>query len=143
MPAYRRIFRCEVLTPTGPVCAADAVSCVLPAWDGLMGVLGGHAPTVALLGSGRMRVEPAEGEPREFFLDGGFAYVQPTGLTVIAEECVPAEQIDREVAWDEIQQARRMPVETDEEVAARDRALDRARERFRLAQRHRRRMVRA
>jgi len=59
-------------------------------------------------------------------------------LLILAELCIATNQLDRETVWEEILQARRMPMETDAEMARRDRALDAARIKFSLIQRRRR-----
>jgi len=134
MPPYRKPFRCEILTPTGRRCACDAVSVVFPAMDGQYGVMGGRTPLVTMLGAGVLSVEPVSGDPREFFMAGGFATVRENTLIILADDCEDASEIDREEAWEAIAQARAMPGETDEEFELRCEALDVARKRFALVQ---------
>ena len=130
---YLRPFKCEVYTPDGLAAAAEATSVVLPARDGQVGVLGGHAPMVALMGAGRLAIEAVGGGRREFFLEGGFAQVRENLLTIWADECISVEDIDAEAAWDEIQQARRMPRDSDEERRLRRRTIEAATVKFKLA----------
>lgn len=139
---YRKPFSLEVLTPAESLCRLDAVSVTFPAADGQAGVLAGRAPLIAALGTGRLVVEPAAGGQLDFFLSGGLVHVRENAVIVLAEECVPSERLDRQEAWDQLQRARRQPAETAEQLTARERAVDTARKKFDVAQRHRRGMMR-
>ena len=134
MPAYKKPFRCEILTPVGRRCACEAVSVVFPAMDGQYGVMGGRTPLVTMLGCGVLSVESADEELLEFFMSGGFATVRENTLIILADDCQPVSEIDREEAWDAIDQARAMADETDEEFELRHEALDLARKRFAIVQ---------
>jgi F-type H+-transporting ATPase subunit epsilon len=136
MAEYRRPFPFELLTPDGRLCAVEAVSAVLPASDGLLGVLGGHAPLVTMMGAGPLIVHELKGPVHEFYVAGGFAHVRDGALTIVAEEAAPLEEMDREAAWEEIRRARALPAETDEEVARRDQRLAVARTKFSVVQKY-------
>ena len=69
---YRRPFQVEVLTPGGRLCSMEAESAVFPASDGLVGVLGGRGPMVALVGAGPLNIREHRGEMHEFYVAGGF-----------------------------------------------------------------------
>ena len=55
-------------------------------------------------------------------------------LSILAEECCPMEQLDPEAAWDEIQRARALPMDSDAQFAYRNEALNNARIKFKMAQ---------
>jgi len=131
---YRKPFSLEVLTPDGCACRMDAISVIFPSTDGQVGVLGGRAPLVAMIGVGRLRAESTEGVSLEFFISGGFAHVRENLMTVLAEECLPTEQIDAEQAWDELQRAKRTPARTAEERAAHRQLVEAARIKLKIAQ---------
>jgi len=118
----------------GSRCDCDVVSVVFPAMDGQYGVMGGRTPLVTMLGAGVVSVEPAKGDLQEFFLSGGFATVRENRLVILADECEPASEIDREKAWEAITQARAMSDDTEEEFEARSEALEIARKRFAIVQ---------
>lgn len=132
-----RPFKVELVMPEGAAETFDATSAVLPASDGQVGILGGRSPVVVRLGAGEMIIEGRDGHRAEYFACGGFARMRGDVLTVLAEHCQLIERIDPDFAWDEIEKARKMPVETDEQVAVRDEALHVARTRFRLIQKGR------
>ncbi len=135
MSPAERTFCLEIVTPEHRVCAVDARSVSFPATDGRMGVLANRAPLVAMVGAGEIVVEPVEGERHRYYIHRGFAQMYNNGLTVLAEECVPVDELDPEEAWEGIDEARRMPTQTADQLRRRDEALAAARERFRLAQR--------
>lgn len=76
----------KVVSPTRTVFEGDVSSIVLPAWDGEVGILPGHAPFMTLLGSGVLRAERAGGAGKEsFFLSRGVAKVENDRVTVLSE----------------------------------------------------------
>ena len=58
---------------------------VVPAHDGLLGILPNHAPLMALLGDGQLRVETPTGTMR-FSVAGGFIQVVDNRVSVLSEE---------------------------------------------------------
>jgi len=79
-----RPLRVSVITPEGSVFEGDADSVVIPAWDGEIGILKGHAPLMALLGEGELRVR-GHRETERFFVSGGFVQVGDDVVTVLSE----------------------------------------------------------
>ena len=134
-----KTFRCEIVTPEGGVNAMGVTSVVFPATDGLVGVMAGRAPMVAHMGGGPLMIDDADGKHSEFYVSGGFAQMNEDLLTIIAEEGTPVEKLDREAVWEEIQQARKLPMDTDAEIAHRDEVLSTARTKFQLIQKRRKR----
>ncbi len=62
--------------------AADAV--VAPAFDGEVGILPGHAPFLALLGSGALTLRQG-GTTARFSVSGGFLQVVGDAVRVVAD----------------------------------------------------------
>jgi len=75
---------CRVVTPDKEYFAGEAEHVVVPAWDGELAVYTGHAPLIARLGHGVLRVHPASGQPVRIALYGGFLKVQDDNVTVLA-----------------------------------------------------------
>lgn len=99
----RRPFRFCVVTPSRKLVDEDAWAAVLPAFDGELGVLPGHAPLMALLGEGAVRVERTDGARQYVAVRGGIAEITPGRVTVLTPEAalpqaLSAEQIDAEMA---------------------------------------------
>jgi F-type H+-transporting ATPase subunit epsilon len=87
----------EVVTPDRLVLSQPVDEVVLPSVEGYMGVLPGHAPLLAKLGVGHIAYRSG-GRTRLLAVSGGFAEVQPSAVSVLAETCEPAEEIDVERA---------------------------------------------
>jgi F-type H+-transporting ATPase subunit epsilon len=73
-----------VISPEKTVFDDDAQSVVVPAWDGEVGILRGHAPFMAVLGAGEMRVTRG-GSTERFRVEGGFVQVVDNVVTVLSE----------------------------------------------------------
>jgi ATP synthase F1, epsilon subunit len=58
----------------------------VPLVDGELGVLPGRAPIVAILGTGRVRLTPLEGEAVAVPVRGGFCSVDHDTVTVAADK---------------------------------------------------------
>lgn len=126
-------FHCSVITPERAVLEADATFVAFPAHDGEVGILKNHAPLLYKLGVGLLRVE-TPGEKHAFFVDGGFAQMVENRLTLLTEQAKPASEIDRAVAEKAREEARALPAASgDIEIAARQRAQQRARVLERIA----------
>jgi F-type H+-transporting ATPase subunit epsilon len=123
MTNYGRKFALEILTPDGPVLATEAVSLVLPAADGQIGILGGHAPLLAMIGAGKLSLEDQTGNRREFFISGGFVNVRENAVSVLPEQCQNLGEIRPETARSELDQAQQMPSDTVESKALRRDAI--------------------
>lgn len=81
-------LRVAVISPERTLYDGEADMVVVPAWDGELGVLRGHAPLLALLGSGRLRVRAADSE-HAFDISGGFLQVANDVVTVLSEQASP------------------------------------------------------
>ena len=88
-------FPCTVLTPERIAFEGEIESAVLPAHNGEMGVLPGHADFLGALGTGTARLRKAGGE-QVFVLNGGYLRVSKGRLTVLAEEAAAKDEIIRE-----------------------------------------------
>ena len=67
----------------------------IPGAEGWMGILPNHAPLMTTLAPGMVRIKNGNEENR-IFVRGGFAEISPAGLTVLAEEAMPASELDAE-----------------------------------------------
>lgn len=65
----------------------------VPGAEGEFGVLPKHAPVMAIIKPGALRVYN-NGAIRKIFVNGGFADVTPSGLTVLAEDAVDLADVD-------------------------------------------------
>ena len=86
-------FRFELVSPERLVFAGEVTQVDVPGEEGDFGVFAGHAPYITTLKPGVLTIY-GDGEPQRIVVQGGFAEVGPTGLTVLAEQAVPAAEID-------------------------------------------------
>ena len=142
MPVSKEL-KCRVVTPTEQLLDEPVMHASIPAWDGLMGVLPGHAPMVAKLGTGELTLEfPKEshgGGDRSYYVSGGFVQINDDDIIVLADQAVPAERITETDAKAELAEAEARTVSPDAEDKAAEAekiALDRdrARTKLRIAQ---------
>ena len=77
-------LRVSVITPEATVYEGNADQVIAPAWNGSLGILRGHAPLMALLGKGDLRVTRA-GRTERFHVQGGFLQVVDDVVTVLSE----------------------------------------------------------
>lgn len=83
----------EVVTPEESILADEATEVVLPGEFGALGILPGHVPLVTALQVGSMQVRK-NGLTKRLFIDGGFAEISDDHISVLAERCEKAEDID-------------------------------------------------
>jgi F-type H+-transporting ATPase subunit epsilon len=82
-------LRVTVLSPEATVYEGTADSVVAPAYNGSLGILRGHAPLMALLGEGLLRVTTG-GKELRFQVAGGFLQVAENEVTVLSERAEAA-----------------------------------------------------
>ena len=76
----------ELVTPERLVRSEDVYMVVVPGSEGEFGVLEGHAPFMSTMRNGDLAIyRTPGGEPERIPLEGGFAEVNASGLTVLAE----------------------------------------------------------
>jgi F-type H+-transporting ATPase subunit epsilon len=74
----------SVISPEAVLFEGDTDSVVAPAFDGEVGILTGHAPLMALLGEGQLRLGGSGG--RRFNISGGFMQVLDNQVRVVTEK---------------------------------------------------------
>lgn len=91
----------RVVSPAETLFEGAVSAVVLPAWDGRVGILPGHAPYIALLGSGMMEADLPGGGSERFYLRDGVVKVENDRVTVLSEYAsreVP-EGVSPELTW--------------------------------------------
>ena len=122
-----------VVTPEGNAFEGHATSVVVPAFDGEVAFLADHAPFVGAIGVGQLRVQPAEGDLLSWYLEGGVVQVLDGQVTILAEQVTPAADVKSDEAEADLEKALESVPTTDEAFQERDRALESARVRKRIA----------
>lgn len=98
-------FQLEFVSPEKLLLSRPVEMALLPAADGQMGVLPGHAPMIVALRGGVISVREAGAETEALFVPGGFAEITPTRVTVLADEATPVAQLSRATAEQRITEA--------------------------------------
>ncbi len=129
-------LQCIIVTPEKTVRDQQAEFVALPLYDGEIGIAPGHAPMIGRLGSGEMRIRTPDQTSR-FYIEGGFVEVLGNLVTVLTSRAMPAEQLDADVAGEQLAAAQRRPAHSDEEFAHRDRLTTQYRAQVRVARRAR------
>ncbi len=74
----------ELITPEKKVYSGEATSVNMPAIDGMVEILRNHAPLIAALKVGQLKVTTKSGVKR-YQLKGGFAEVLNNNIVILAE----------------------------------------------------------
>jgi len=86
-------IRCEIVSQDRTVFQGDVDIVVLPGAAGEMGILPHHAPVLAILKYGVIKIR-REGKEELFAVAGGMAEVQPDIVTILADAAENVEDID-------------------------------------------------
>ncbi len=101
-------FPFELVAPDRLLFSGDVDAVIVPAIDGEMTVLAGHAPVMTVLKPGIVIVDQGKGTAVRLFVRGGFADVRPDGMTILAEQAVPVEELHDELIDIQIENARKV-----------------------------------
>lgn len=113
-------MRVELVAPDRLLWEGQATFVFARTTAGEIGILPRHVPLVAEIVEGEMvRIDTVDGEEYHAAVHGGFLSVTDQGVTILAEDAEPAEEID-------VDQAQRDFQSDDEELRKRARARLRA-----------------
>jgi F-type H+-transporting ATPase subunit epsilon len=119
-------FELELVSPEKLLLSRAVEMAVIPAAEGEMGVLPGHAPMIVALRGGVISVTENGQVTDRLFVAGGFAEVTPERCTVLADEATPVAQLSRAAAESRIRDAEEAyTVAVAETPEKRDAAMDR------------------
>ena len=97
-------FHFELVAPERLLFSGEVEAVIVPSIEGDMTVLAHHAPLMAALKPGIVTVED-QGKAQRLFVRGGLADVRPDGLTILAEEAMPVEELSADLIDVAIRQA--------------------------------------
>ncbi|WP_346316250.1 ATP synthase F1 subunit epsilon [Chitinophaga sp. YIM B06452] len=75
----------EILTPERKLYTGEVYGVQLPGTDGSFEVLDRHAPLIAALGKGKMKVLKDKSHSEQYTIEGGFVEVLNNKATVLVE----------------------------------------------------------
>ena len=119
----------SLVSPEREIMSADVDQVDMPASEGWMGILPNHAPLMTTLAPGVVVAKDGDNETR-IFVRGGFAEISPAGLTILAEEATPTDELDANALAQRIQNAEEdvADAKTDEARQLAQQNLDRLKE---------------
>ena len=128
-------FELEIVTPERLVVKETVEEAQVPAKNGYIGVLAGHAPLITELAIGEITFKSG-GTVTHLALAWGFAEILPTKTTILAESAERAEEIDVARAQDSKARAEKFLTSNDPSVDQERalKALKRAEVRLQVAQ---------
>ena len=78
-------MKLEITSPDKQIFSGDADLVQLPGSDGLFEILNNHAPIIAALGPGKIKVQDEAGKLQFFEIKGGVCEVKENTIMVLAE----------------------------------------------------------
>ena len=100
-------IRCEIVSQDRLVYEGDVDIVIAPSEEGQIGILPGHAPMLAVLDIGVLKVRRGDQE-EVFTVTGGFIEVQPDIVTVLADASENVEEINVKRAEEARQRAQKL-----------------------------------
>jgi F-type H+-transporting ATPase subunit epsilon len=97
-------FQFELVSPERLLMSEPVEQVVVPGSEGYFTVLKGHAALMSTLRPGVVEVT-RDGAKEGIFVRGGFADVSAAGLTILAEQAIPLDDVDAAVLADEVKNA--------------------------------------
>lgn len=98
-------FQCIVLTPELQIIDQLIQQAIVPAQDGLVGLLTDRAPIVIRLSPGPLRIDTTDGQSHYYFVDGGLAQMKNDTLTILTQHAIPASEVDAAEAQRQYEEA--------------------------------------
>lgn len=134
----RRTLGVRLLTPEGPVFDGVAQMVIVPSVAGEVGILARHAPFIAQLRVGDVRIHQPDGTVVVYATSEGYMSVEHDHLLVLVEQAELAEELDRARAETALANAEQILSDTAIDETTRstaEKAKARAENRIRVADR--------
>ena len=98
-------FTFELVSPERVLFSGPVEQVVVPGDDGDMTIMASHAPVMTTLRAGIVSVSADKGAAKKLYVRGGFADVTASGLTILAEQAIPTEEISADKLAQQIKNA--------------------------------------
>jgi len=86
----------DLVSPERKLASVQATEVQIPAAEGAMTAMAGHAPNITTLRPGILRVVHAGGSD-EYVVSGGFAEIGAESVSVLAERALPTAEVTQEI----------------------------------------------
>ena len=85
----------ELVTPERLIVSTEVDMVVVPGTEGNFGVLPGHSPLISTIRPGTVDIYQGNAIAERIFVVGGIAEVTPERCTVLADEAMPPDSLNR------------------------------------------------
>jgi F-type H+-transporting ATPase subunit epsilon len=113
--ATQNELRVRLVTPDQVFIDSTADAVELPSRSGYLEALYGHAPLLAELGAGEVRLHGGSVGEQRYFVAWGFVEVLPDRVTILAESVIKPDAINTAEAQQELERGQKMWNEAGEE----------------------------
>ncbi len=107
----------ELVSPEQLLMSEEVEMVVVPGSEGDFGVLPGHSPTITTVRPGVIHIFTNGTISSRIFVAGGFSEVTSDRCTVLAEEALPVDKMDKAIVESDLQIAIDELNKTDEKIA--------------------------
>lgn len=96
----------ELVSPERLLLSEDVKQVVVPGAEGDFGVLAGHAPLLSSLRPGVLKITDEKGTEKSIYIRGGLADAGPETLTILAQQAIEVDDLDKAKMDSEIENVR-------------------------------------
>ena len=96
---------CEIVSASESIFLGSVKMLVITGSTGEMGIMPGHAALLSDLKPGPVRIIKTDDTEEVYFLSGGYVEVQPSGIAVLADTAIRADNIDEAAAAQAVKDA--------------------------------------
>ena len=127
-------FQCVIVAPEQQLLDETVTQVILPAEDGLLGVLTDRAPLLARLGLGELRIDLPDGQKRLYLVEGGVAQMKDNKLTILTNAAWAPSELDASAAQKEYEEAAASTGDDTKSADERNRRMRRAKLKQQMAE---------
>jgi F-type H+-transporting ATPase subunit epsilon len=109
-------LKVRLVTPERILVDQPADSVEVPAKNGYLSVLYGHAPLIAEIGAGEVRLHGGQAGDQRYAVARGFVEVLPDRVTILAESAQKPEEIDTAAVREQLQHGQQLWNEAGEDA---------------------------
>ena len=126
-------LKCIVVTPEQQMFDEAITQAIVPAHDGLLGILIDRAPALIKLGMGPLRLDTASGKTLFYLIEGGVAQMKNNKLTILTNAAIVSTEIKADVAKAEFEAAIARHATDEKSALEREEQIARARAKQHMA----------
>lgn len=103
-----KVMQCDIVTPEKSIYSGEASFVSLPTTSGEIGVLPGHAPLLAVLGAGEVRLKNEAGTLHATYaIAGGYVEIDGARVIILADHAREVSEIDLGIISERIHEMER------------------------------------